>query len=78
MTSLNDILNAAQALPSDQRAQLIAALWDNTDPSDWVPPSAEWIAEANRRSDAYDAGKMSGSPWSEVRERARRKAGLDG
>jgi putative addiction module component (TIGR02574 family) len=78
MTSLADILTAAQSLPSPERAQLIVALWDNISPDDWVPPSAEWIAEANRRSDALDAGNMTSAEWSEVRERARRKAGLDG
>jgi putative addiction module component (TIGR02574 family) len=77
MTSLQDILTAAQALPPSQRAQLIAALWENTDPSAWVHPSSEWIDEAGRRSDGYDAGKIRAAPWSEVRERARRKAGLD-
>ena len=78
MTSLNEILTAAKSLPSPERAQLIAALWDNVSPDDWIPPDAKWIAEANRRSDAYDSGEMSGSAWSEVRERARREAGLDG
>ena len=71
MTSLTDILNAAQTLPSSDRAQLIAALWDEVAPNDWVPPDSNWIAEANRRSDAYDSGEMT-SAWSEVRERARR------
>ncbi len=78
MTSLDDILIAAQSLPSSERAQLISALWDKVSPDDWVPPSADWIAEASRRSDAFDAGNMSGSEWADVRERARRKAGLDG
>lgn len=78
MTSLNEILTAAQSLPSTERAQLIAALWDKASPGDWVRPNADWIAESNRRSDAYDAGEMTGSSWSDVRERARRKAGLDG
>jgi hypothetical protein len=41
-------------------------------------PSDEWIAEANRRSDLFDSGEISGSSWSDVRQRARRKAGLDG
>ncbi len=77
MTSLNDILIAAQSLPSSERAQLISALWDRVSPDDWVPPGADWVAEANRRSDAIDAGDMSGSDWADVRERARRKAGLD-
>ena len=77
MTSLNDILIAAQSLPSSERAQLISALWDKVSPDDWVPPSTEWITEANRRSDAFDAGMMAGADWADVRERARRRAGLD-
>jgi putative addiction module component (TIGR02574 family) len=78
MTRLNEILIAAQSLPTTERAQLIAALWDNVPPHEWVPPNDEWIAEANRRSGLLDSGEMSGSSWSDVRQRARRKAGLDG
>ena len=78
MSTLNEILIAVQSLPATQRAELIGALWDNVSPNDWVPPSDEWIAEGNRRSDSLDAGEMSGSSWSEVRQRPRRKAGLDG
>lgn len=77
MTTVQEILDAAQALPSGERAQLIHALWDSVSPDDWTPPNDEWITEAQRRSDAYDAGQMTASPWSEVRQRARRKAGLD-
>lgn len=78
MTGLNEILIAAQSLPATERAQLIAALWDKVPPNEWVPPSGEWIVEANRRSDLLDAGGMSAAPWPDVRQRARRKAGLDG
>ncbi|KLU04001.1 hypothetical protein RISK_003970 [Rhodopirellula islandica] len=78
MTTMNEILTAAKALPSEERARLIEALWDGISPADWVPPDSQWIAEANRRSDAYDSGETSGAPWGEVRERARRQAGLDG
>lgn len=77
MTTIQEILVAAQALPSVERAQLIHALWESVSPEDWAPPSDEWLAEAQRRSDAYDAGQMTAAPCSEVRERARRKAGLD-
>ena len=77
MTNMNEILTAAQSLPASERAQLIATLWDSVSPVDWVPPDSQWIAEANRRSDAYDSGEMTGSPWAKVRERARREAGLD-
>ncbi len=78
MTGLNEILIAAQSLPTTERAQLLAALWENVPPNEWVPPNGEWIAEANRRSDLLNTGGMSGSPWPDVRLRARRKAGLDG
>lgn len=44
---------------------------------EWPFPSDEWLDEAQRRSDEYDAGRMTAAPWSEVRERARREAGLD-
>ena len=77
MTTVQEILDAARALPSSERAQLIRALWESVSPDDWAPPSDEWIAEAQRRSEAYDAGQMTASPWPEVRQRARRKAGLD-
>ena len=77
MTTVQEILDAAQTLPSAERAQLIHALWASVSPADWPPPSDEWIAEAQKRSEAYDAGQMTASPWSEVRQRARRKAGLD-
>ncbi|QDS86371.1 Putative addiction module component [Rosistilla ulvae] len=78
MTNMNEILTAAQSLPASDRAQLIANLWDSVSPLDWVPPDSQWITEANRRSDAFDAGEMTSTPWAEVRQRARRKAGLDG
>lgn len=78
MPTFNDVFDAAQALPPTDRLRLIDALWDSFPPSDWPAPSDDWIAESQRRSAAYDAGEMSASPWSEVRARTRRKAGLDG
>jgi putative addiction module component (TIGR02574 family) len=77
MATVEEILDAAQTLPSGERAQLIHALWATVSSDDWTPPSNDWLAEAQRRSEAYDAGEMTAAPWSEVRQRARRKAGLD-
>ncbi len=77
MSTVEEILDAAQALPSAERAQLIHALWATVSPDDWAPPSEQWLDEARKRSAAYDAGQMTASPWPEVRQRARRKAGLD-
>jgi putative addiction module component (TIGR02574 family) len=78
MATFDDVLDAAQDLPAPDRARLIDALWESMEPEEWPGPSEEWIAEAQRRSAEYDAGSMSASPWPEVRQQARRKAGLDG
>jgi len=76
MLTLNGILDAAKNLPTSDRAHLIASLWETTPAEDWVAPDADWIAEANRRSDQFDAGNLKGSSWIEVRDRARKAAGL--
>lgn len=77
MTTVQEILDAARALSSAERARLIHALWQSVSPDDWTHPGDDWMEEAQRRSEAYDAGQMTASPWSEVRQRARRRAGLD-
>jgi putative addiction module component (TIGR02574 family) len=78
MTTVQQILEAAQALPAAERVELIHALWDTVSPEDWAPPHGDWMAEAQRRSEAFDAGQMTASTWPDARQRARRKAGLDG
>jgi putative addiction module component (TIGR02574 family) len=78
MPTFRDVLEAARSLTPLDRSRLVDALWEDVPPSEWPLPSEEWIAEAQRRSAAFDQGLMSATPWSEVRGRARRKAGLDG
>jgi putative addiction module component (TIGR02574 family) len=56
MTTLSEILVAAQSLPPAERIVLITTLWDEMPPEAWSPPSTAWIEEANRRSDALDRG----------------------
>jgi putative addiction module component (TIGR02574 family) len=77
MQTFDEVLGAAQDLPANERFRLIDALWDTIPVAELPGPSDEWIAEAQRRSAEYDAGHMTASPWPEVRQRARRKAGLD-
>lgn len=77
MSTFQEVLNAARMLTAAERIQLVDALWEDVDPADWPVPSKEWIAEAQRRSEEYDAGRMSAAAWPEVRDRARRRAGLD-
>lgn len=78
MSTFRDVLEAARSLSPMDRGRLLAALWEDVPPSEWPLPSAEWIAEAERRSAAFDQGLMAATPWTEVRSRARQNAGLDG
>jgi putative addiction module component (TIGR02574 family) len=78
MMTFNEVFDAAQALPASDRIRLMEALWEAVPESDWPPPNEEWIAESQRRSAEYGAGASTVSSWPEVKERARRKAGLDG
>jgi putative addiction module component (TIGR02574 family) len=77
MSTFDDVLGAAQDLPSVDRIRLVQALWETVPPAEWPTPAEEWIEEARRRSAEFDAGRMTASPWPDVRARARRKAGLD-
>lgn len=77
MQTFEDVLEAARTLTPTDRNRLLESLWEETSPSDWPQPSEEWIAEAQQRSAAYDRGESSAAPWSEVKDRARKRAGLD-
>jgi putative addiction module component (TIGR02574 family) len=77
MPTLTEVLAAARTLNSEDRIRLADALWEDIPLEEWPQPSAEWIAEAQRRSAEYDAGRMKAATWAEVQVRARQKAGLD-
>jgi putative addiction module component (TIGR02574 family) len=78
MGTLEEVFKAAQVLPSDERAWLVEALWETLEPKDWPPLDAEWIAESQRRSEQLNSGQMTLASWTDVRNRVRRQAGLDG
>jgi putative addiction module component (TIGR02574 family) len=78
MLTFREVLEAARSLAPMDRSRLVDELWKDVPPSEWPLPSEEWIAEAQRRSAACDQGLMSATPWTEVRGRARQRAGLDG
>lgn len=77
MSTFHEVLHSACDLPAEERIQLMEALWDSVSPEDWHLPSQEWLTEIQRRSQELDEGTMTVASWSEVRKRARRKAGLD-
>lgn len=78
MPTFQDVLSAARTLNAAERIRLANTIVEDIPPEDWPLPSAEWIAEAQRRSMEYDQGRMSAASWPEVQTRARRRAGLNG
>lgn len=78
MPTFDDVFGAAESLAPTDRIRLVHALWQTIPPAEWPRPNAEWMVEVQRRSDELDAGQMTVSTWEEVRQRARREAGLDG
>jgi putative addiction module component (TIGR02574 family) len=76
--SFDELLSAASYLPPQDRLRLSDLLRETIPAGQMAELSEEWIAEIHRRSEAYDAGEMSASPWETVRSRTRKQAGLDG
>ena len=77
LTTLAEIIEAARALSTAERLRLVDAVWDDEHPENWPAISLEWLAEVQRRSAEFDAGRMKASPWEDVQARVRLKAGLD-
>lgn len=78
MSTFESALSAAVELSVAERQRLVDAIWDTIPPEQMVPPTGEWIAEAQRRSAAFERGEMTADAWPAVRDRARKQAGLDG
>ena len=67
MSTYESVFAAANALPSDQRAQLIDALW--TAESSLL--SEAWSEEIQRRSEQIDADDVTPVPWKTIYEEVR-------
>jgi len=50
MPTFDDVLGAAESLPSAERVRLIDALIESVPMDEWPAPSEQWIAEVQRRS----------------------------
>jgi putative addiction module component (TIGR02574 family) len=76
MLDYDTLLADASRLPVAVRIRLIEALWD-TVPDDVAPSlSEEWLAEIERRSTEFDSGRVSSTPWEQIRAAALKRANL--
>ena len=76
--STEQVLQTALSLPSAEQVELIEALIAALDEADPEPLDDAWMAEIQRRSAEFDAGKVTPIPWSVVRERARSEDASNG
>ena len=65
------LLNAALALPDDDRFQLVEALIVSLEPADRSPVDDSWLAIVKRRSAELKTGQAATLPWAEVKRQAR-------
>jgi len=72
-TRFKELEKQARALSAREKAELARVLIDDLDSS--TDPNAEllWIEEAQRRYDAFVAGKLNALPGEEVMRRARQR-----
>jgi putative addiction module component (TIGR02574 family) len=66
------VLASARALSTAAQVELIEALIAGLDEADPEPLDDDTIAEIQRRSADFDAGRVQPIPWAEVRDRVRR------
>lgn len=67
------VLEAALALPKEERAELAAKILASVDGDDTTDPDVEaaWAEEITRRAEQALSGESKGSPWKAVQEEAR-------
>jgi putative addiction module component (TIGR02574 family) len=76
MTSTAEqLLNAALALPEEDRLQFVEALIVSLQPGDRPPFDDSWGEIIRRRSAELQSGQVTPLPWAEVKRQAREKAG---
>ncbi len=73
IAKIDEVLEAALALPVDEQRVLVEALLAATDPPSPNSLHPSWAAEIHRRSEAYDAGQTRTLTWEEVKEQASRR-----
>ena len=72
MHTFDEVLDAAQCLPADERFRLMDALWDSLPDSTRSILIPQWHEqELEQRLAAADAAPEAAIPWEEVRDRLR-------
>jgi putative addiction module component (TIGR02574 family) len=69
------LLDAALALPDEDRLELVEALAASLRPTDRPPFDESWRAVIQRRSAELRRGEVVPVPWEEVKRKARENAG---
>ena len=67
------LLREALALSEADRIELTEALLAIQARARAIPFDPAWMEEARKRSSEIDQGRVATSPWSEVKERVRRR-----
>jgi putative addiction module component (TIGR02574 family) len=70
-----ELLNAALALPEDDRLQLVEALIVSLQPEDKPPFDDSWREVVQRRSSELRSGQVSPIPWADVKREGREQIG---
>lgn len=70
---VEQLAQAALALPDEERLELIEVLLDVRGNGDELPFDPAWLPEIKRRSRKIEAGMVPLTPWSVVRERVRQR-----
>jgi putative addiction module component (TIGR02574 family) len=71
--NVDQLLQAALSLPDEEQLRLVSALTAAVEERGLRPFDDWWLGEIERRSAEYEARSVAAIPWSEVKERARRR-----
>lgn len=74
-STIEQVLDAALALPDGDRVELVEALIASFQPEDRPPFDESWLEIVRRRSAELRSGQVAPVPWGEVKNRARERAG---
>jgi putative addiction module component (TIGR02574 family) len=72
---VDQVLDAALALPNGDRVELVEAILASLRPEDRPPFDESWRPVIERRSRELESGRVAGIPWADVKERARGNQG---